>query len=230
MKELDVKDVDWIDIERGAIKEFDDKSFIQSFNGSKSLKDYLKGQSQYSENENGNYNFVDPSHVSMTINVNVDISLFDLEKGNVKEPNLDYENMGNAEVYAVSENRNVVFSSECGMTEVSREYLIDAIRVFGVPDKILCGEDYPLVMYFGDIKYLLAPRIGSGDGYETYYRFDFKQWCPQLYGIKPKDITGGQLLSLIHSSPLDSTIESLIKKMNSLRISEEKTQNTEDFF
>jgi len=231
MKDLDFEEIDWMDIERGEIKEFKEKSFINAFRGVKSLKNYVNGQLQYSKNEDNTYNFVDPSHVCMTMNLDIDISLFDIEEGGVKEPPLNCdETMATAELIGVSKTGNLMFGSSKGTSQVSLAYISEAIRVFGIPDRVLCGEDYPLIMYFGKTKYLLAPRINSGDEYDKYYKFDFKQWCPQLYGIKPNDITKGQLLDMIYSAPLDTTVETLIKNMQSLRLSDGKTQNTEDFF
>ena len=234
LEDIKIEEVDWTDVERGKHKGFN-SDFVKKFQKNMTLKKYLLMFRQYTKRDDGKYNLSGCAFCVNLTNMDIDIETScasDIEEvGGVGKRVEEFRsNLSDAKLVCVTDCNSLIFGNDKGeCTAVSGYYLSMILNTFGVPDKVMCADDYPMLFSFGDVDAWLAPKIDREITWKGI-KFDFKQWCPYLYGIKPNDITKNQLLDMIYSVPLDTTVETLIKNMQSLRMSDGKTQNTEDYF
>lgn len=253
------KEVDIVDIERGANPVFGD-GYMKTFAKSINMDKFMRGIGGYRRLDNGKCNLVDHAHVLMVSNITVDIDKYGTvcsvcngsgksldeictscngsgkipdmdESPNLKPPSLDMNRFSDAELFAV-DGDSLIFTHDGGKTgtAVNLNYFSDVINTFGVPTRILCTDDYPIIIEYDDMTVLLAPRINTGEDYGDVFVFDFEKWCPQVYGKKMTNITNTQISELIYSLPLDSTIRELIDRMGYLRVQKDKQKSVMEVF
>lgn len=233
LADLCVKEVSDLDLQRGLIEEYD-TGFVKMFHKSMDIKRFIKSIKSYTLLENGNVNLIDQIHCMMVENISLDTKVLEasgVEKvDGLKAPSIKDRLYPMTGIHCV-DTVSMILTFGDGSSGVSLALLSDVLTTFGVPTEVLGADDYPITLKYGDMSVLIAPRIGYEVDDETkYIKFDFKSWCPQLYGEKPNDITMTQLMALIMSMPIDSTIEDLIKQMASLHNATTKVKNSEDFF
>lgn len=230
LEDVKITEIDFVDIERGKYQKEFGRSYANLFKGNKKVSDYYRTFGKYTELDNGKYNLMCHAHVSLLCNVAIDISLFDLERGDAKVPDIRDGLKPGAKLFGTF-GETVIFTSDGVVgTAVSLQYVVDVIKTFGIPTEIYCGDDYPIIFKFGDIEFLLAPRIENSDKACEAYKFDFEKWCPQIYGNTFSNLTMAQLMDLICSMPKDTNIEDLQIRIHNMSVKKQRTENVEEFF
>lgn len=244
MEAVKIKKVNWIDVEKGRIDGYSDEFWKRFLSRNVDVITFLQFYPTYSELDNGKYDFISQDHCSCILNIDVDLKAVH-NKMSLLNKDKDYihsvAEIGNkmegvrpllkpVRIACADDCGGMIFATEDGKGTCAAQYRIaDILGAFGVPDEVLGGDDIPLLFKYGDMEVWLAPQIDSSIEYDGI-AFDFKHWCPELFGIKKNNPSAKDIMKLIYSLPKDTTIEELMTRISSLRMADGKTQDVEEYF